>query len=96
MQNELEILKWVEKNQNTTQRDIAERIGISLGNVNVIINRLVDKGMLEIERINSRTRYIITSKGLKKKTEEIYKKYPDCNGFWGQNFIRIQPNVRKV
>ncbi|MEN8907834.1 MAG: winged helix-turn-helix transcriptional regulator [Clostridiales bacterium] len=74
MKNELEILKWLEKNKNITQRDISNRTGISLGNVNITINKLINKGMINVERRNSRTiKYIVTQRGIKKKTEELYK-----------------------
>lgn len=74
MENELQILNSIEKNENATQRMIARNTGLSLGNVNILIKRLVKKGLLKIERLNSRTiRYILTPQGLKKKAEATYK-----------------------
>ncbi|MCX7843059.1 MAG: winged helix-turn-helix transcriptional regulator [Clostridia bacterium] len=73
MENELQILNNIEKNNNATQRDIAKNTGLSLGNVNILIKRLVKKGLLKIERLNPRTiRYILTPQGMKEKAEPTY------------------------
>jgi len=75
VQNELEVLKWIDSCGTITQRDIAKRAGVSLGNVNTIISRLIDNGMLRMEKLNQKTiKYSITSVGYKRRTEEIYKK----------------------
>src|SRR5690348_14940283 len=74
MENELQILNKIECKENMTQRDIAKSTGMSLGNVNLLIKRLVKKGLLKIERINPRTiRYILTPQGLKERTEATYR-----------------------
>ena len=73
MENELNILNTIEKNQNATQRDIAKSTGMSLGSVNILIKRLAKKGLLKIERLSTRTiRYILTPHGLKEKAEATY------------------------
>lgn len=70
----MEILKNIEEHSGVTQRDIARRTGISLGNVNVLIKRLVVKGLLKVEKLNSRTiRYILTPEGFKEKAKATYK-----------------------
>jgi len=74
MENEYLILNSIEKNENATQRDIARSTGMSLGSVNVLIKRLMKKGLLKIERLNPRTiRYILTPQGLKEKAERTYR-----------------------
>lgn len=78
MENELQILNNIEKNKNATQRDIAMSTGMSLGNVNMLIKRLVRKGLVKIERLNPRNiRYILTPQGMKEQAEATY------------NYIRI-------
>jgi DNA-binding MarR family transcriptional regulator len=74
MENELLILDTIEKNNNVTQREISKNTGISLGNVNILIKRLVKKGMIKIERINPRTvQYILTPHGFREKAEATYR-----------------------
>ena len=73
MENEFQILKNIERNKNATQRDIAKSTGMSLGNVNILIKRLLKKGLLKIEKLNPRTiRYILTPEGMKEKAELTY------------------------
>lgn len=68
MSQELKILKSIENTKNITQRDIAKNTGMSLGAVNILIKRLVKKGLVKIERINPRLiRYILTPHGLREK-----------------------------
>lgn len=74
MEHELQILKSLYKSEKTTQRDISKSMGISLGSVNILIKRLVKKGMIEIERLSKRTtKYIVTPQGFKHTLEETYK-----------------------
>lgn len=73
MNNELQILDNLNKNANAKQRDISKKTGISLGNVNILIKRLIKKGMLKVEKINSRTiKYVLTPIGLKERVEATY------------------------
>lgn len=73
MTNELEILRSVDEENRITQRELAKRTGLSLGSVNVLIKRLIHKGLLKIEHVNARTiRYILTPKGLMEKARLTY------------------------
>ena len=63
MTNEFEVLKSVESKDTITQRELARKTGLSLGAVNVLIKRLINKGLLKIEHINARTiRYFLHPK----------------------------------
>lgn len=68
MQEELDILKIVAENPAISQRKISERAGISLGQVNLLIQKCVKKGFIKIEGQTPKSiRYNITPKGLKEK-----------------------------
>lgn len=74
MKSELNVLRNINNDGNTTQRDIAKITGMSLGNVNILIKRLVGKGLLKIERLSPKTiKYILTPQGIKEKAEATYK-----------------------
>ena len=67
---EKELLRILDDNENMSQREIARKTGISLGTVNSLIKKCVKKGLLKIERLNSRNlRYILTPAGLKEKMQ---------------------------
>ena len=68
MTNEFVVLKSIESKNTITQRELAKRTGLSLGAVNVLIKRLINKGLLKIEHINAKTmKYILTPKGIMEK-----------------------------
>lgn len=74
MTNELQILKSVELESTITQRELAKRTGLSLGAVNILIKRLIHKGLIKIEQINTRTiKYMLTPKGIIEKARLTYK-----------------------
>jgi len=73
MSIELEILKNVDNENRITQRELAKRTGLSLGSVNVLLKRLIYKGLIKIEHINSKTiKYILTPKGMLEKARLTY------------------------
>lgn len=74
----LYILKEIERNPQATQRDLAQKLEISLGKINFLINALIDKGLIEIKNFkNSKNKlaykYLLTTHGLKVKLQLIQK-----------------------
>ena len=73
MENEYQILNHLQENEITTQRKIALRTGLSLGAVNILIKKMTRKGLVKIEKLNSRTmRYILTPQGMQEKASLTY------------------------
>lgn len=70
----LHVLKEIERNPQTTQRDLAQKLEISLGKINFLVNALIDKGIIEIKNFkNSKNKlaymYLLTPAGIKIKFE---------------------------
>lgn len=62
---ELNLLEAIERDPDTTQADLATRLGVAVGTVNWHIKRLVAKGYVKVKRAERRKlRYIITPEGL--------------------------------
>jgi len=62
---ELNLLEAIEHDPDTTQADLATRLGVAVGTVNWHIKRLVAKGYVKVKRAERRKlRYIITPEGL--------------------------------
>lgn len=81
MDSEYQILTHLEKNDITSQRRIAQGTGLSVGTVNLLLKKMVRKGLVKIERLNARTlRYIITPKGMAEKTRLAYQYMK--NSYW--------------
>ncbi|NLK98436.1 winged helix-turn-helix transcriptional regulator [Defluviitalea saccharophila] len=73
MEKELEILTHIQENEHITQREIAEKTGLSLGAVNLLLKKMIKTGLIKIERLNARTlKYILTPEGMKEKTAKTY------------------------
>lgn len=73
MKNEIQIFKQIQKDNSCTQRDLSKLTGMSLGNVNMLLKRLIEKGLIKTERKNSLSvKYILTLQGKKKWSEDIY------------------------
>ena len=74
MEQEYQVLTHLQENEQTSQRNISKRTGLSLGAVNILIKKMVHMGLVKVEKLNSRTmRYIITPKGIKEKTRLTYQ-----------------------
>ena len=46
---EYKVLKWLEKNPNITQRQLAKELGVSLGKTHYLINSLIKVGWVKLE-----------------------------------------------
>jgi EPS-associated MarR family transcriptional regulator len=68
------LLKELEQNPKVNQRDLAQKLEISLGKINFLINALVAKGVIEVKNFkNSKNKlsymYLLTPEGIKTKLE---------------------------
>lgn len=74
MEVELKILSIIgENNPNITQRDISAKTDISLGAINVLLKKMIEKGFIKIEKLSTRTvRYMLTPKGMMEKAKKTY------------------------
>lgn len=76
------VLRLLQDKPDLTQREIAEKLGISLGGANYCLRALADKGMIKIKNFrNSKNKrgylYLITPKGISEKmamTEDFLKR----------------------
>jgi EPS-associated MarR family transcriptional regulator len=74
----LHVLQEIERNPQITQRDLAQRLEISLGKINFLIRALIDKGIIEIKNFkNSKNKlaymYLLTPQGIKIKIQLTHK-----------------------
>ena len=75
IQDNFEVLRKLNKKPNTSQRELAEELGFSLGKLNYCLKALVDKGYVKINNFNNKKdklsyfRYVITPKGISERTK---------------------------
>ena len=66
--NELELLEAVETQPDTSQADLAAKVGVAVGTVNWYLKRWTSKGYVKIKRIGRwRWRYLLTPSGVREK-----------------------------
>jgi EPS-associated MarR family transcriptional regulator len=66
------LLKTLENNPSLSQRDLAKRLGISLGKVNFCLNALIEKGCLKVKNFRNNENklaytYFLTPRGIEEK-----------------------------
>jgi EPS-associated MarR family transcriptional regulator len=73
-QDHFELLRKIEKKPDSTQRELAEDLGFSLGKLNYCLKALREKGLIKIENFKKNPKkinyiYVLTPKGITEKTK---------------------------
>lgn len=73
-QDHFEILRKIKNNPNSSQRELAEKLGFSLGKLNYCLKALKEKGLIKINNFAKNPSkinyiYILTPKGIASKTK---------------------------
>jgi EPS-associated MarR family transcriptional regulator len=91
------LLKTLEENPGLSQRDLAKRLGISLGKVNFCLNALVEKGSLKINNFrNSENKlayaYLLTPQGIESRARMTV----DFLKFKLQEYERLRKEIEEL
>ena len=73
-QNQYQILKSLEQDSCSTQRQLSNNLGVSLGKVNYCIKNLIEKGLIKVNNFrNNKNKiqysYLLTLKGIEEKAK---------------------------
>tara|TARA_B100000929_G_scaffold140303_1_gene111051 strand:- start:4762 stop:5067 length:306 start_codon:yes stop_codon:yes gene_type:complete len=73
-QDHFDVLRKIQKKPESSQRELAEELGFSLGKLNYCLKALQDKGLVKIENFKKNPQklnyiYVLTPKGISKKTK---------------------------
>tara|TARA_B100000767_G_C19677241_1_gene497912 strand:+ start:103 stop:402 length:300 start_codon:yes stop_codon:yes gene_type:complete len=73
-QDHFELLRKINRKPETTQRELAQELGFSLGKLNYCLKELQKKGLIKIENFKKNPNkinylYVITPKGLSTKAK---------------------------
>ena len=73
-QDHFEVLRKLQKKPDSTQRELAEELGFSLGKLNYCLKALKGKGLLKIKNFKKNPHkinyiYTLTPKGISEKTK---------------------------
>ena len=80
MQDEIayKLLKLIEAEPHLSQRDIAQKMGVSLGKTNYCLKALIDKGFIKFQNFYNNKKkssyiYLLTPQGIEEKAEVTYR-----------------------
>ena len=73
-QDHLNLLRKINKKPESSQRELADELGFSLGKLNYCINALKEKGLIKIDNFKKNPNklgyiYVLTPKGISTKTK---------------------------
>jgi EPS-associated MarR family transcriptional regulator len=73
-QNQFQILKSLEQDSRSTQRQLSNNLGVSLGKVNYCIKSLIEKGFIKVNNFrNNKNKiqysYLLTPNGVEEKAK---------------------------
>jgi len=73
-QDHFNVLRKIQKKPESSQRELAEELGFSLGKLNYCLKALQDKGLVKIENFKKNPQklnyiYVLTPEGISKKTK---------------------------
>ena len=73
-EDQFELLRKIEKNPDASQRELAVKMGFSLGKLNYCLRALRQKGLIKIKNFNKNPNkinyfYVLTPEGISTKTK---------------------------
>ena len=74
-QDHFEVLRKIQKKPESSQRELAEELGFSLGKLNYCLKSLQEKGFVKLQNFQKQSnkinylRYVITPKGISERTK---------------------------
>ena len=68
------VLRMLQENPDMTQREIAEKLGVSTSGLNYCLNALIDKGYLKVQNFSQSKNkfgyiYVLTPQGIAEKAQ---------------------------
>ena len=74
IEDHFDVLRKIQKKPESTQRELAEELGFSLGKLNYCLKALQSKGLIKIENFKKNPNklnyfYVLTPKGISEKTK---------------------------
>ena len=72
--NNFRVLRMLQDNPDMTQREIAEKLGVSTSGLNYCLNALIDKGYLKVQNFSQSKNkfgyiYVLTPQGIAEKAQ---------------------------
>ena len=81
--SELDTLMEIKNNPSTTQRSLAHKLNISLGLTNAILQNLIHRGWVKVQKMTGRKiLYLITPQGIARATNLVYDRFRETQNYY--------------
>lgn len=69
--NEFFIMSEIADNESVSQRELSRKLGLSLGSINVLINKMIKEGLIKMEQVSQKqVFYMLTPVGMLEKAKK--------------------------
>lgn len=72
--NEFFIMSEIADNESISQRELSRKLGLSLGSINVLINKMIREGLIKMEQVSQKqVFYMLTPVGIMEKAKKTVR-----------------------
>lgn len=101
---DLDLLRHLQEKQDVSQRELAQKMGISLGKINFILNALIKKGIIKVQNFrNNKNKlaytYYLTSAGINEKaalTVKFFKRKLYDYDILKRELAELEEDMKKI
>ncbi|MDB4089692.1 MarR family EPS-associated transcriptional regulator [Gammaproteobacteria bacterium] len=101
---DLDLLRHLQEKQDVSQRELAQKMGISLGKINFILNALIKKGIIKVQNFrNNKNKlaytYYLTSAGINEKavlTVKFFKRKLNDYDILKRELAELEEDMKKI
>jgi EPS-associated MarR family transcriptional regulator len=101
---DLDLLRHLQEKQDVSQRELAQKMGISLGKINFILNALIKKGIIKVQNFrNNKNKlaytYYLTTAGINEKaalTVKFFKRKLNDYDIIKKELAELEEDMKKI
>ena len=97
MDKEYIVLNEIEKNSNITQRELSKKTELSLGSINILLNKMAREGLIKIKQIPmKRVAYMLTPMGVAEKLKKTRNYIKYHYNYINETKVRIADAIEQI
>ena len=101
---DLDLLRHLQEKQDVSQRELAHKMGVSLGKMNYILNALIKKGIIKVQNFrNNKNKlaytYYLTPVGINEKailTVKFFKRKLNEYDIIKKEIAKLEEDMKKI
>ena len=101
---DLDLLRHLQEKQDVSQRELAHKMGVSLGKMNYILNALIKKGIIKVQNFRNNNNklaytYYLTPAGINEKailTVKFFKRKLNEYDIIKKEIAELEEDMKKI